>query len=86
MGLFRAESPIKNKKKRGSAQLRTLVSIMDYNPNFGGIFLIVNMDRLENDQNFFNKSGYDLKLLLKALYPILNYMIISLLISKAFET
>ena len=59
---------------------------MDYNPNFEGIFLIVNMDRLENDQNFFNKSGYDLQLLVKVLYPNLNYMKVLLLISMAFKT
>ena len=58
---------------------------MDYNHNFGGIFSIVNMDRLENNKNSFNKNGYVLQLLVKGLYPFHNHMKILLLISKAYK-
>ena len=51
-----------------------------------GIFMAVNMNILKNDWNFFNKRGYALQLLLKVLYPILNYMKILLLILKVFVT
>ena len=78
---------------RNSAQLRTIcqnkVSIMDYNhknAHFEAIFMTSKMNRLKNDENFFNKCGYAQHFLLLAYASKANMNKKVLVILKFFVT
>ena len=59
---------------------------MDYNRNFEGLFLTVNMEQKTWKENFFSKCGYDLQLLVKAFWHTYNRGEKVLLILKKFVT
>ena len=62
---------------------------MDYNHKnayFEAIFLILNIDRLKNEKNFFNKSAYALQLLLELFVQNPSMKKFLLLILNVFVT